>query len=57
MKKIPNPGSEKAVKMGCKCPVFDNRHGKGYFGQPNIFVYNCECKLHNSPVKTKKKKK
>jgi hypothetical protein len=25
----PNPGTEEAIKQGCKCPVLDNHHGRG----------------------------
>jgi len=28
MSTTPNPGSEAALKLGCRCPVFDNNHGK-----------------------------
>lgn len=27
--KKPNPGSEEAIKDGCKCPVMDNFRGRG----------------------------
>lgn len=30
MKKIiPNPGSRKAINVGCTCPVIDNYYGEG----------------------------
>lgn len=41
-----NPGSEAARKAGCQCPVIDNGHGRGYRGQPGVFVYNAECPVH-----------
>ena len=25
----PNPGSDAALDLGCKCPVLDNGHGRG----------------------------
>lgn len=28
MSEIPNPGSDEALAIGCKCPVMDNNHGK-----------------------------
>lgn len=28
-KKVPNPGSDKAIEQGCTCAVLDNAHGKG----------------------------
>lgn len=40
------PGSDAAIDKGCKCPVLDNGHGRGYMGQPGIFVISDECKLH-----------
>lgn len=43
---FPNPGSEAAIKAGCKCPVIDNGRGRGYMGQPGIFVYSGDCELH-----------
>jgi hypothetical protein len=27
--RTPNPGSDEAVKLGCTCPVEDNKHGDG----------------------------
>lgn len=47
-----NPGSDEAVKAGCKCPVLDNAHGKGYMGGvkddegDTVFVLNLDCELH-----------
>ena len=43
---VPNPGSEEAIKRGCSCAVLDNAHGRGYMGQPGIFVYSEGCPLH-----------
>lgn len=48
--KTPNPGSKEAIEMGCKCPVLDNAHGKGYRGIPNVFVYSSLCELHHPRV-------
>lgn len=47
---VPNPGSNEATAQGCTCPVIDNGHGRGYHGQPHVFVYNEGCPLH-WPVK------
>lgn len=44
--RVPNPGSEAALDMGCKCAVLDNGHGAGYMGQPGIFVISGDCPLH-----------
>lgn len=27
--KQPNPGSDEAIKAGCKCPCLDNSYGEG----------------------------
>lgn len=47
---FPNPGSKAAAKKGCRCPVMDNRYGKGYhFDEETgtyLFVVNLECPLH-----------
>jgi hypothetical protein len=42
----PSPGSPEAVARGCTCPVIDNGHGRGYHGQPDVFVYAEGCPLH-----------
>ncbi len=45
-----NPGSEEAVKMGCKCALIDNHYGKGIptgSGSP-IFWVNADCPIHGS---------
>lgn len=43
------PGSPKAIKNGCTCPVVDNGHGKGYYvaedGVP-VYVVLTLCKIH-----------
>ncbi len=46
-KKIPNPGSKKAIELGCICPVLDNSHGLGYMGNEGVFVMSAGCKVHN----------
>lgn len=50
MKKTPYPGSEKAIKQGCLCPVIDNEFGLGCgqndaTGQP-LFWINGDCPIH-----------
>lgn len=42
----PNPGSQEAIDLGCKCPVIDNHYGKGYDGQGKAFWYSELCELH-----------
>jgi hypothetical protein len=45
--KMPNPGSEAARKMGCKCPVLDNCHGKGYLVPGSgSFCVSEACPIH-----------
>lgn len=42
-----NPGSPEAVAQGCKCPVLDNCHGKGYLVPGSgMFVMSSACPLH-----------
>lgn len=42
----PSPGSDAAIALGCTCPVLDNGHGRGYMGQPGIYVYMASCPVH-----------
>lgn len=48
----PNPGSPEAIKAGCKCPVLDNGHGRGWMGGVKdeegrtIYVYSSACEIH-----------
>lgn len=46
----PNPGSEDARKLGCRCPIIDNGHGKGSrYRDDNgkqTFVINTRCPVH-----------
>lgn len=52
MPEPPNPGSDEALAMGCKCPVYDNGHGLGYLGGVRndkgaiVFVITEGCPLH-----------
>lgn len=46
-----NPGSDEAVKRGCKCARMDNAHGRGYMGQPGVFVISEECPLHGHDLR------
>jgi hypothetical protein len=47
----PNPGSQEAIQQGCKCPVLDNRRGKGFVvnseGEPEFWI-NEDCPLHGA---------
>jgi hypothetical protein len=48
----PYPGSFDAVQAGCRCPVVDNGHGRGYMGGRRnsegrvMFVVVDTCPLH-----------
>lgn len=44
---IPNPGSDEAIKQGCKCAVLDNHHGQGFFmaGAFQFWITE-DCPLH-----------
>lgn len=46
MADAPNPGSAEALAAGCKCPVLDNAHGRGWMGQPGVFVFTVGCPVH-----------
>ena len=45
-KDVPNPGSDKALAAGCRCPVLDNAHGKGSMYGPGTFWYSADCPVH-----------
>lgn len=54
--KAPNPGSDKAFKLGCQCPVMDNANGRGAWGTSGInaiFWINGDCKLHGGTLNGK----
>lgn len=48
----PNPGSEKAIKQGCICPVLDNNYGLGgWFINGEIFFYiDPACLVHKDEL-------
>lgn len=45
---IPNPGSVKARAFGCTCPVLDNAHGKGRYGDGKRYGWwkSADCPVH-----------
>jgi hypothetical protein len=49
----PNPGSDEARKLGCKCPIIDNGHGRGVYtdeaGNP-LFWINGNCPIHGQEL-------
>ena len=47
IKSKPNPGSDEAIELGCKCPILDNAKGRGaYFGPPGSFIISSACPIH-----------
>jgi len=47
---VPFPGSEDAQAAGCRCPVIDNRRGRGAYnspttGEPQFWIVD-GCPLH-----------
>jgi hypothetical protein len=46
MTDAPTPGSPESVAKGCKCPVIDNRYGKGIRDDRDEFWINAGCPLH-----------
>lgn len=52
-KVVPNPGSTEAIVAGCKCPVIDNRRGRGLYEDSNgvaQYVVREDCPLHGEQV-------
>jgi len=44
---FPAPGSDKALDLGCTCPVLDNSHGKGIIiNSVTMYWRNETCPLH-----------
>ena len=43
---IPNPGSDEAQAMGCRCAVFDNNHGRSAPWPPDGWWINATCPIH-----------
>lgn len=52
MKNTPKPGSMKAVGQGCTCPIIDNGHGRGIYGDGKKYgwVMNETCPLHGALI-------
>ena len=45
----PNPGSDEAVKQGCRCAILDNAHGWGYMIKGQFWVTQ-DCPLHGTKL-------
>ncbi len=41
-RKLPDPGSKAAIKLGCTCPVSDNADRKG----TGFFTVSRDCPVH-----------
>lgn len=45
------------MALGCKCPVLDNAHGRGYLGGvkdgsgETVFVFTVGCPVHDAARK------
>lgn len=42
----PNPGSDEARALGCRCPVFDNNHGRFAPWPPDGWWVVEDCPVH-----------
>lgn len=49
----PNPGSKEAIEAGCRCPVLDNGHGRGFpwpgCDTPQFWISD-NCPVHGGIV-------
>lgn len=53
---VPNPGSDDAIRLGCKCPVIDNGHGAGFPYEGRVCFYISDiCPIHNEASKYDKR--
>ncbi len=54
MDKVPNPGSDEAIVLGCLCPSMDNHRGRGFPWRNEdgevvaSFWISAKCPLHAS---------
>lgn len=46
IKRLPNPGSELAISLGCNCPVLDNNHGYYPPSPPDGWWVTEGCPVH-----------
>lgn len=47
---VPNPGSDAALDLGCRCPVLDNNHGRTPPWPPAGWWIAADCTLHAGPA-------
>ncbi len=45
-----NPGSKKAIKLGCTCAVLDNNYGWGSDFGKGVFFITKGCPVHYKEV-------
>lgn len=45
---VPNPGSDEAVEMGCRCARMDNNRGRWAPWPPDNWWVNGDCPVHAS---------
>lgn len=61
---VPNPGSDEAYALGCKCARMDNAYGRGYMGGMSdprtgetMFVTRVGCPVHcHDDIRAKEEK-
>lgn len=49
----PRPGSPQAVRDGCTCPILDNEHGKGRWGDGETYGWfiMANCPMHGKSLR------
>ena len=52
MKTPPNPGSDEAVALGCRCAIYDNNRGKFPPWPPDGWWITASCPLHGTKEST-----
>ncbi len=45
--RTPNPGSDRALELGCICSALDNGRGNEMIGQTRGFYITQECPIHD----------
>lgn len=48
----PNPGSDEAVALGCRCAVYDNNRGRYAPWPPDGWWITDSCPLHGTKEST-----
>lgn len=47
VRRVPNPGSDEALSMGCECAVLDNCHGRFAPVPPDGWFITMGCPVHD----------